>query len=56
MFLFGLVSFTCDIPFFTSSYCFLFFVYSFAQRGAVLRRGWPRSINRMEALLPQPSV
>jgi topoisomerase IV subunit A len=27
-----------------------------AQRGAVLRRGWPRSINRMEALLPQPSV
>jgi topoisomerase-4 subunit A len=24
-----------------------------AQRGAVLRRGWPRSINRMEALLPQ---
>ncbi len=27
-----------------------------AQRGAVLRRGWPRSINRMEALLPLPSV
>jgi topoisomerase-4 subunit A len=27
-----------------------------AQRGAVLRRGWPRSISRMEALLPQPSV
>ncbi|HEY8051287.1 MAG: DNA topoisomerase IV subunit A [Steroidobacterales bacterium] len=25
-----------------------------AQRGAVLRRGWPRNIDRMEALLPQP--
>ena len=25
-----------------------------AQRGAVLRRGWPRSIDRMEALLPPP--
>jgi topoisomerase-4 subunit A len=24
-----------------------------AQRGAVLRRGWPRKIDRMEALLPQ---
>jgi hypothetical protein len=23
-----------------------------AQRGAVLRRGWPRKIDRMEALLP----
>ncbi|GAC1697971.1 MAG: DNA topoisomerase IV subunit A [Steroidobacteraceae bacterium] len=27
-----------------------------AQRGAVLRRGWPRRIDRMEALLPQPAV
>jgi topoisomerase-4 subunit A len=27
-----------------------------AQRGAVLRRGWPRNINRMEALLPLQSV
>jgi topoisomerase IV subunit A len=26
-----------------------------AQRGAVLRRGWPRKIERMEALLPQPN-
>ncbi len=26
-----------------------------AQRGAVLRRGWPRKIDRMEALLPQPA-
>jgi topoisomerase-4 subunit A len=26
-----------------------------AQRGAVLRRGWPRKIERMEALLPQPA-
>jgi topoisomerase-4 subunit A len=25
-----------------------------AQRGAVLRRGWPRKIDRMEALLPPP--
>jgi topoisomerase IV subunit A len=25
-----------------------------AQRGAVLKRGWPRQIERMEALLPQP--
>ena len=27
-----------------------------AQRGAVLRRGWPRKIDRMEAKLPTPSV
>jgi topoisomerase IV subunit A len=27
-----------------------------AQRGAVLRRGWPRSIERMEAQLPPPAV
>src|SRR5580658_6980586 len=27
-----------------------------AQRGAVLRRGWPRKIERMEALLPPSSV
>jgi topoisomerase-4 subunit A len=27
-----------------------------AQRGAVLRRGWPRKIERMEAKLPTPSV
>ncbi|HTD12150.1 MAG TPA: DNA topoisomerase IV subunit A [Steroidobacteraceae bacterium] len=27
-----------------------------AQRGAVLRRGWPRNIDRMEALLPPPSA
>jgi topoisomerase-4 subunit A len=26
-----------------------------AQRGAVLRRGWPRKIERMEALLPVPA-
>ncbi|MDE2137043.1 MAG: DNA topoisomerase IV subunit A [Gammaproteobacteria bacterium] len=26
-----------------------------AQRGAVLRRGWPRKIERMEARLPQPA-
>jgi topoisomerase IV subunit A len=26
-----------------------------AQRGAVLRRGWPRKIERMEALLPGPA-
>jgi topoisomerase IV subunit A len=25
-----------------------------AQRGAVLKRGWPRNISRMEALLPEP--
>jgi len=25
-----------------------------AQRGAVLKRGWPRKVERMEALLPQP--
>ena len=27
-----------------------------AQRGAVLRRGWPRKIDRMEAKLPTPSA
>ena len=27
-----------------------------AQRGAVLRRGWPRSIDRMEVLRPAPSA
>src|SRR5580658_5731638 len=27
-----------------------------AQRGAVLKRGWPRKINRMEAKLPTPSA
>jgi len=26
-----------------------------AQRGAVLRRGWPRNIDRLETLLPPPS-
>jgi topoisomerase-4 subunit A len=25
-----------------------------AQRGAVLRRGWPRNIDRLETLLPAP--
>jgi topoisomerase IV subunit A len=27
-----------------------------AQRGAVLRRGWPRRIDRMEVLAPAPSA
>ncbi len=26
-----------------------------AQRGAVLTRGWPRKIDRMEVQLPQPA-
>jgi topoisomerase-4 subunit A len=27
-----------------------------AQRGAVLKRGWPRKIDRMEARIPTPST
>ena len=31
------------------------FVGQRAQRGAVLKRGWPRKITRMEAQLPRPN-